>query len=78
MGGDMAERVVVSLATVREAAGEMLAALGSDWASSEPGGLAEARADGAIDAVEALCEALGAGRAEIGPDGSVEWVGGGL
>lgn len=73
MTDEMAERTVVSLATVRELAGARLGALARGWAAAAPGTAGEARLDGAIDELEGLCRDLGAGTAEIREDGSVSW-----
>lgn len=73
MTEDMAERVVVSVARLREAATELMAAAGAEWALAGPGTVAEARADGAMDALEALCREVGAGEAEVLEDGTVRW-----
>ena len=73
MTDEMAERTLVSLRTVREVAGARLEALARAWAAVQPRSPLEARLDGAIDELEALCRDLGAGAAEIGEDGSVSW-----
>ena len=73
MTQEMAERTVVSVARLRDVAGELIARAGAAWASAAPGSADEARADGAIDALEELCRELGAGEAELLEDGRVRW-----